>query len=309
MMDAARGAWAYRYDSFEAFADAVLGLPVPWRLDRRSKRFTAAMTTREMGALRLGDVRFGPCTATQTSADAAEQAQTCLTVQLQGRQGMIWPDHEVVVSPSDLILWDNSRPMRLENGSSARAYNIWFPTHILQQRAGPMRTPLGWKISGGQGLSKILSDHVHSVFLGCGDLSVDQQQSVQNSTIDLISSCFRDNRDENGKSSRYQNLLDLAKKTISASPDLEELSPKNVADAIGVSVRTLQLAFASHSQTFSCFILSLKLDRARHALNSNRFGNFSITEIAHWFGFFDAAHFSRSFKARFGCTPSEFRKR
>lgn len=47
----------------------------------------------------------------------------------------------------------------------------------------------------------------------------------------------------------------------------------------------------------------------RHALEDADQNTTSISEIAFACGFSDAAHFSRRFKARFGCSPSDYGSR
>jgi len=74
-----------------------------------------------------------------------------------------------------------------------------------------------------------------------------------------------------------------------------------------VSARSNWPAFAEENTTFSAFVLSTRLDRAKAALLSDNFASFSITDIAHWFGFFDASHLNRHFRKKFGDSPSSFR--
>ena len=51
-----------------------------------------------------------------------------------------------------------------------------------------------------------------------------------------------------------------------------------------------------------------RLESCQSALADTAFADYSVSEIAYRFGFNDASHFSRVFKAQFEETPANFRK-
>jgi AraC-like DNA-binding protein len=61
--------------------------------------------------------------------------------------------------------------------------------------------------------------------------------------------------------------------------------------------------------SLSDWIWSLRLDAAKRELCDPAQAARSISEIAFACGFNDAAHFSRAFRARFGCPPRDLRPR
>ena len=86
------------------------------------------------------------------------------------------------------------------------------------------------------------------------------------------------------------------------------MSRNRVADELGVSVRTLARAFATHGTSFDRSLWNSRLEAAYEALLSSR-GGTNITEIALRHGFSDSSHFARRFKARFGVRPGAVLKR
>jgi AraC-like DNA-binding protein len=84
-----------------------------------------------------------------------------------------------------------------------------------------------------------------------------------------------------------------------------ELSPRTIAAGLGMSLRYLHLLF-EQGDSVGATILARRLECCRHALESAT-DHRSVSEIAYAWGFNDAAHFSRTFKARFGVSPRDLR--
>lgn len=87
-----------------------------------------------------------------------------------------------------------------------------------------------------------------------------------------------------------------------------DLSPDTIAGALRVSRRTLYHAFELAGETPQALIQRLRLERCRDVLAQAGEAQPSITQLALEFGFTDPAYFSRAFRQRFGCAPSQYRQ-
>jgi AraC-like DNA-binding protein len=85
------------------------------------------------------------------------------------------------------------------------------------------------------------------------------------------------------------------------------LSAQSVAAQYGLSVRYIHMLFEREGTTFSTFVREQRLLRARTMLRSPRYAECSISSIALAVGFGDLSHFNRSFRGRFGASPTEVR--
>jgi AraC-like DNA-binding protein len=85
-----------------------------------------------------------------------------------------------------------------------------------------------------------------------------------------------------------------------------DLSVEAVAAAHGVSVRTINRLFSESAETFSAALRSKRLARVREELVA---GESSVAGLAQRWGFFDASHLTRSFRAQYGLTPRDYRRR
>jgi transcriptional regulator GlxA family with amidase domain len=97
-------------------------------------------------------------------------------------------------------------------------------------------------------------------------------------------------------------VLDQMERAIEAPLPREEL-----ARLAGLSVRQLERLFRGHiGRTIGAHYLGLRLDHARRLLQQTPM---SVLDTAMACGFVSAAHFSRSYAARFGCSPRQDRAR
>jgi len=87
----------------------------------------------------------------------------------------------------------------------------------------------------------------------------------------------------------------------------ERFDPAAIARANGVSERQLQRLFHDAGTSLCRWIKQARLDHCAADLSNPDLRERSITEIAFGWGFNDAAHFSRTFRAEFGMAPREYR--
>jgi len=84
-----------------------------------------------------------------------------------------------------------------------------------------------------------------------------------------------------------------------------ELRTSTIAQAMGVSARSVQNVFERLATTTSGFILDRRLDTAAQALARGLPAQ-TITNLAFECGFSDSAYFSRCFRHRYGASPREY---
>jgi AraC family transcriptional activator of tynA and feaB len=84
------------------------------------------------------------------------------------------------------------------------------------------------------------------------------------------------------------------------------LGPESVAGAHAMSVRALHALFEDTGESVGGLIRRERLARCHEDLSLANGG--SVTEIAFRWGFHDAAHFARVFKAHYELTPSDVRR-
>jgi AraC-like DNA-binding protein len=126
--------------------------------------------------------------------------------------------------------------------------------------------------------------------------------------IDLLAMVIEsDDRVLQGHSSSVRNgHLHRCEQFIRTRLDDMRLTPQMVADGCGISLRYLHQVFEGEGITVCAYIRSQRLSMSDAMLRDPGCRK-SISEIAYQWGFGDQAQFSRNYRSRFGCTPSETR--
>ena len=87
-----------------------------------------------------------------------------------------------------------------------------------------------------------------------------------------------------------------------------DLTLANVAKRQRVTPRYIHMIFELEGISFSEYVLDQRLLRALHLMTDSRFAEWTVTVLAFEAGFGDLSYFNRTFRRRFGMTPSEARK-
>jgi AraC-like DNA-binding protein len=88
-----------------------------------------------------------------------------------------------------------------------------------------------------------------------------------------------------------------------------ELTPKTIADALGITRGYLHRLFCDRSESIARYILRRRLEECHRCLTDSMQVGRSVTHLAFEHGFNSLPHFSRVFRNHFGITPSELRQR
>jgi AraC-like DNA-binding protein len=85
------------------------------------------------------------------------------------------------------------------------------------------------------------------------------------------------------------------------------LSASAAARLLGITPRYVHLLLEKTGKSFSHHLLEARLQKAATLLRNPQWRERRIADIAAEVGFTDLSHFSRTFRRRYGSTPSEMR--
>jgi AraC-like DNA-binding protein len=136
------------------------------------------------------------------------------------------------------------------------------------------------------------------------------QQMTGRHMVDLVALLLRTDRDKTQLAVQrgYAEVrLRLIQTELLDRLHDASLTIASVARSVGLSPKQVQRLFEHSGVTFSEFVLEQRLLSARRLLSSPSGRHGKIGTVAYSVGFGDLSYFNRSFRGRFGMTPSEWR--
>ena len=157
---------------------------------------------------------------------------------------------------------------------------------------------------------QLLNRYLQALDMGASIDSLELSRAVAQHICDLIALSMGAHRDVTallGQRGVRAARLQAIKADIAARFNDFELTVSAVALRHGVTPRYIQKLFEDDGVTFSEYVLGRRLAEAHRSLADPHLANRSISTIAFNAGFSDLSYFNRTYRRRFGATPTETR--
>lgn len=302
-------------EGFEAWEDSICHTFVPLRARCAdgTAAFTGAVDSTMLGSVMLADVTASHALVERTPrlirSDDPELYKFGL--QISGTSIIEQDDRQARLRPGDLAIYDTSRPYRISFSDGFRMTVAMFPRSLVRLPAQQMATMTAVRLAGDSGLGSLVAP----LMKGIG-AELDARRPViathlGDAVLDLVTAAFAQQMErplDPDASASYRSLITRVRRFVDQRLHDPALTSKVVADAHFVSVRYLQKAFATEGVSVSTLIRTRRLEQCRRDLADAVCAHLSIAQVGSRWGFPDAAHFSRLFRATYGLSPREFRK-
>ncbi|MFC4904471.1 helix-turn-helix domain-containing protein [Kocuria oceani] len=285
---------------------------VPLRCTTTARRtFRASLVARDAGNLHVTHMRVGPHAVERVPGTADGEGCFKVNLQLEGRCSVEQAGRRSVLAPGDLALYDTSAPYRLEFTEDARLLVLMFPHGVLDlppAAAGQLRAA---RLGSETAVHGMVSSFLASMAERMDALTGMNGQRLGNSALDLLTTSFNLELDDQVAASAHEadRLRATVHDWVEANLSRPDLDPTTIARAHFISVRRLHQLFHEEGTTVSAWVRTRRLERCRRALEDPVSVGVPVGRIAARWGFPDAAHFSRVYKAAYGVSPSEARAR
>jgi AraC-like DNA-binding protein len=266
---------------------------------------------------RIGNLDFthlrssGPRVRRMTDRISRDQEDFCLVlVQREGR-GTLHQDGRVgVMKPGDFVLNDCTRPYELAfEGDRHDICMLRLPRHLLAVHVPNVEELSAITVSGSSPAGSLLRTMVDTLCDGVSDLPPASAVSVCDAITSVVGAGLRSLPEANRRKPSKLTAYHLARIRAYVQEHLRdpELSIRAVADGVQLSPDHICRLFRNEPVPLSRLIWQQRLEACQRDLADPRFANLSVSDVAFSWGFKDAAHFSRSFRERFGTSPRDWR--
>jgi AraC-like DNA-binding protein len=131
------------------------------------------------------------------------------------------------------------------------------------------------------------------------------RERLSDQFLDVMDAAFDDPALSSRPRSGSATIL-RAKQVIARLAGDPLLNPSRIASELNISANYLTRVLATQGISPMRYAQTLRLERAARLLAETPQGKLHVSEIAYRCGFLSAAHFSRTFKERYGVSPRSF---
>lgn len=223
--------------------------------------------------------------------------------------GGTYKSREMELAPGGAFL-DAAEPQDFIGGANNTWVNLSLPKTLLHNAFARIGDKQGLVIAPEHDTLRLMRSYLQMLdasALPLGPAALDHVSTTIVDLVGLVTGAKGDEADLAGarglRAARLQAVLNQIRNNY-RNP---VLSAPLVGLQLGLSQRYVQDLLAATGIGFSERILELRLQDAKSMLSDPRFQDKRIGDIAFHVGFGDISYFNRSFKRRFGCSPSTAR--
>ncbi len=270
--------------------------------------FSGSISRRDLGTLAIADIRSVAQHVSRRPRHIDRNVEDVFEInfQLAGTGFVAQGGREAETAPGQFVMYDSARPYEMRFDGAFRQLTVKFPRSKLTDRLWVADRLTAVNFTWRDGPGRLVFDFMRTLGqLGLGG-DPETVPRLQEHALDLLATTLRDadaTRREAGSSHTRLATLRRAQTFIRDNLGDPDLSPRVVAEAAHIAIRTLYELFAIESSTPGRWIQTMRLDACRRDLEDPLQASRAIGDIAFARGFSDAAHFSRLFRSRYGLSP------
>jgi AraC family transcriptional activator of tynA and feaB len=213
------------------------------------------------------------------------------------------------IGPQDLFFIDTTRPFTIDAGPM-RCLSLYLPGAQLRSVLPDVDRFTATAIPANPGSGALFGSMLEQIYRNIGKMDDVGARRVAAALPHLLGAALA-SRESGVTLARPTG--DFAQRDQIRAFALEhlrdhELSCERISHAVSLSTRRIHELFERQPQTLMKWIWQERLERCRVDLSTRSGAHRTIAAVAFAWGFSDAAHFSRAFRAAFGFSPRAYRQ-
>ncbi|GII66599.1 hypothetical protein Skr01_66840 [Sphaerisporangium krabiense] len=278
---------------------------------RGADGFTGEIAGETLGTVMVTEVTAAPHRAERTEKHIARSDEAGfykLSLPTSGRVRIAQDGRETPLLPGEIAIYDTSRPYQVTFDGTCRVIMVMFPHRELRLPGNAMREVTARRVSGRRGLGGVVSPMLVNLAGHIDEVGDSHPMRLADNVVDLIGTLYASLLGERADATdSMRMLLNRAKMFIARRLEDPALGPEAIAAACYVSTGYLHKLFRAEGMSVGRYIRERRLEQCRRDLLDPGSREVAVSAIGARWGFVDAAHFSRVFKASYGLAPREYR--
>ncbi|MER6349350.1 helix-turn-helix domain-containing protein [Streptomyces sp. NPDC001595] len=225
-------------------------------------------------------------------------------------------------APGEVFVADPAQPWELRARDDFRLHLFVFPRDLLGLPDADLTALRGVHGRSGGGVTRLLVPLLTTVAESAPDYAPATAHGIAGSLAELLGTLATERRttaptapgttvaaDAAAGPDRRAVTARAIRRFVNENLADRRLSPEYIAARHHVSVRYVHKVFAAEGTTLGRWIRQRRLQECRRELaRPDRADAASLAAVARRWGFANAAHFSRSFRAAYGVSPGEWHR-
>ncbi len=267
----------------------------------------------QIGDALMGSVASTASHVSHTSEHVARTTAALFFLQLQqeGTSTHVQNGRETSLSEGDFTLLDNTRPYQSYYHGRHATLLVGLPEAAMRQHLGCPEDLVCIAMSGSVGASALASHFLTHLWKRCrSGLEAAAASELTQALVHLISCSYATlPRVKTPPTDARLAARLRAVSFIEGHLADNALTPTTVAAGCGMTPRHLHRIFSDLNQTVACYIARRRLEECARLLAAPLHSGRTVGAIAMDCGFNSVKNFGKTFRARYGLTPTEYRKR
>ncbi|MFT3817484.1 MAG: helix-turn-helix domain-containing protein [Rubrivivax sp.] len=240
---------------------------------------------------------------------AATEDYFLVSIQSQGRGRVSQDGRDALLQPGDFALYDSTRPYTLSFDGDFQQYVLMLPGPALRTALRDTEALTATTVTGQRGAGHLMIGMIRTLVADIRTLAPESAAAVADSVTQILVAglaalpAARREALPQVRAFHREQVRALVRQRLRDPA----LTVTDISCQLRLSPSTLHRAWAGEACSLSDWIWAQRLDAALRDLCDPAQAARNVSQIAYSWGFNDAAHFSRAFRARFGCAPSDMR--
>lgn len=299
-------------DRVEVLREHVLHAPVPLELRvRDGVDLIAKSSVADFGEVHLLSSWGTGATLARTPRLSRDGTEPSVIVSAlgAGRSVVFQDDRLARLEPGVVVIYATTSPYWLTFETGTRRDSFQISLSRLGLPLGLVTSQLALPLVAERPLAEIVAGYLRRTAECARTLAPEHKRAREQPLVDLVRALIAGNA---GRSDLVRGSLTATVRERVLEYSLlhlrdRELGAPKIAAALGISERYVYAVARSTGTSLGEWIREQRVRKAAELLADPALAELSIAAVAHRYAFADHAHFTRTFRALRGMTPSEWR--